>query len=67
MNKVDIPDKGKRKRIIIVGGGFGGLKLARKLKNDIFQQQSVIDFSGCANWMDRYNFRRPPHTGYNLQ
>lgn len=37
MNKVDIPDKGKRKRIIIVGGGFGGLKLARKLKNDIFQ------------------------------
>lgn len=38
-----------------------------KLKNDIFQQQSVIDFSGCANWMDRYNFRRPPHTGYNLQ
>ena len=30
------------------------------MKNDIFQQQSVIDFSGCANWMDRYNFRRPP-------
>lgn len=37
MNKVDIPDKGKRKRVVIVGGGFGGLKLARKLKNDNFQ------------------------------
>ena len=43
------------------------LRRKSKLKNDIFQQQSVIDFSGCANWMDRYNFRRPPHTGYNLQ
>ena len=37
MNKIDIPDKGKRKRVVIVGGGFGGLKLARKLKNDNFQ------------------------------
>lgn len=37
MNKIDIPDKGKRKRVVIVGGGFGGLKLARKLKNDKFQ------------------------------
>ena len=44
-----------------------GIGEKSKLKNDIFQQQSVIDFSGCANWMDRYNFRRPPHTGYNLQ
>lgn len=37
MNKIDIPDKGNKKRIVIVGGGFGGLKLARKLKNDKFQ------------------------------
>ena len=37
MNKIDIPDRGKKKRIVIVGGGFGGLKLARKLKNDQFQ------------------------------
>ena len=37
MNKIDIPDKGKRKRVVIVGGGFGGLKLARKLKMTIFK------------------------------
>lgn len=37
MYKVDIPDKGKKKRVVIVGGGFGGLKLARKLKSDKFQ------------------------------
>lgn len=37
MNKIDIPDRGKKKRVVIVGGGFGGLKLARKLKNDQFQ------------------------------
>lgn len=36
-NKVDIPERGKKKRIIIVGGGFGGMKLARKLRNDNFQ------------------------------
>ena len=29
--KMDIPDKEGRKRLVIVGGGFGGLKLARKL------------------------------------
>lgn len=34
---MDIPDKEGRKRIIIVGGGFGGLKLARKLKSDKYQ------------------------------
>ena len=34
---MDIPDKEGRKRLVIVGGGFGGLKLARKLKNDKFQ------------------------------
>lgn len=37
MNRIDIPDQGNKKRIVIVGGGFGGLKLARKLKNDKFQ------------------------------
>lgn len=34
---MDIPDKEGRKRLVIVGGGFGGLKLARKLKSDKFQ------------------------------
>ena len=29
---MDIPDKEGQKRLEIVGGGFGGLKLARKLK-----------------------------------
>lgn len=37
MNLVDIPDKGTKKRVVIVGGGFGGLKLARHLKNKDFQ------------------------------
>lgn len=37
MNKIDIPEKGSKKRIVIVGGGFGGLKLARRLKSDMFQ------------------------------
>ena len=35
--KMDIPDKEGRKRLVIVGGGFGGLKLARKLRSDKFQ------------------------------
>ena len=34
---MDIPDKEGRKRLVIVGGGFGGLKLARKLKSDKYQ------------------------------
>lgn len=34
---MDIPDKGERKRLVIVGGGFGGLKLARKLKSNKYQ------------------------------
>lgn len=34
---MDIPNKEGRKRVIIVGGGFGGLKLARKLKSDKYQ------------------------------
>lgn len=33
---LNIPDNGK-KRIVIVGGGFGGLKLANKLKGSMFQ------------------------------
>lgn len=34
---MDIPDKEGQKRLVIVGGGFGGLKLARKLKSNKFQ------------------------------
>lgn len=34
---MDIPDKEGRKRLVIVGGGFGGLKLARKLKSNKYQ------------------------------
>lgn len=33
----NIPDKGNKKRIVIVGGGFGGLKIARKLKGQHYQ------------------------------
>ncbi len=37
-NPINIPqpDAG-RKRVVIVGGGFGGLKLARQLPDDLFQ------------------------------
>lgn len=31
-----IPDKGNKKRVVIIGGGFGGLKAARKMDNDKF-------------------------------
>ena len=34
---MDIPDKEGQKRLVIVGGGFGGLKLARKLKSKKFR------------------------------
>lgn len=34
---MDIPDKEGLKRLVIVGGGFGGLKLARKLKSSKYQ------------------------------
>ncbi|MCC8188906.1 MAG: NAD(P)/FAD-dependent oxidoreductase [Bacteroides sp.] len=37
MHTIDIPDKGNRQRVVIIGGGFGGLKLAKKLKSDRFQ------------------------------
>lgn len=33
----NIPKQGNKKRIVIVGGGFGGLKIARKLKRRGFQ------------------------------
>lgn len=33
----NIPDKGSKKRVVIVGGGFGGLKIARKLKGQHYQ------------------------------
>lgn len=33
----NIPDKGKKKRIVIIGGGFAGLKVARKLNTHCFQ------------------------------
>lgn len=33
----NIPDKGKKKRIVIIGGGFAGLKVARKLNTRHFQ------------------------------
>ena len=33
----NIPGKGTKKRVVIVGGGFGGLKVARKLNDRDFQ------------------------------
>lgn len=33
----NIPSKGTKKRVVIVGGGFGGLKLARRLNDRDFQ------------------------------
>ncbi len=35
--KMNLPNKKERKRVVIVGGGFGGLKVARKLNIDRFQ------------------------------
>ncbi len=37
IHQIDIPNKGTKKRVVIVGGGFAGLKLARTLKSDKFQ------------------------------
>ena len=39
---MDIPDKEGQKRLVIVGGGFGGLKLARKIE----KQQVSDSFTG---------------------
>ena len=33
----NIPSKGTKKRVVIVGGGFGGLKLARRLNDRDFK------------------------------
>lgn len=33
----NIPDKGNKKRIVIIGGGFGGLQLAKTLDAKLFQ------------------------------
>ena len=35
--EMNLPEKKGRKRVVIVGGGFGGLKIARKLKSSQFQ------------------------------
>ena len=35
--EMNLPEKNGRKRVVIVGGGFGGLKIARKLKSSQFQ------------------------------
>ena len=34
---LNIEKKGNRKRIVIIGGGFGGLRLANKLKGTDYQ------------------------------
>jgi NADH:ubiquinone reductase (H+-translocating) len=44
----NIPHSGKQKRVVIIGGGFAGLKLARKLNKKIFQ---VI-------LIDRFNYHQ---------
>jgi NADH dehydrogenase len=33
----NIPDKGSKKRIIIIGGGFAGLQIAKKIDSNYFQ------------------------------
>lgn len=52
--------KSNKKRVVIVGGGFGGLKLANKLKKSGFQvvlidkkqlsSVSSFDLSGGFGW-----------------
>lgn len=45
---LNIPDKGDLKRVVIIGGGFGGLQLAKKLDNKQYQIVMV----------DKYNFHQ---------
>ena len=52
---MDIPDKEGQKRLVIVGGGFGGLKLARKLKSNKFQ----IVLLDKNNHHNRYSIKWP--------
>lgn len=35
--KINIPDAGDKKRVLIIGGGFAGLQMAKKLDNKQFQ------------------------------
>lgn len=39
MNRLHIrlPDRNGKKRVVIIGGGFAGLKVARSLRSDLFQ------------------------------
>lgn len=55
----NIPSKGTKKRVVIVGGGFGGLKLARRL-NDRDFQVILLDRNNyhlsslcCIRWQHR--------------
>lgn len=48
--------KTDKKRVVIVGGGFGGLKLANKLKNSNFQVVLI----------DRNNYHQFPPLIYQI-
>ena len=54
---MDIPDKEGQKRLVIVGGGFGGLKLARKLKSNKFQIVYWIRITITSS--NRYSIKWP--------
>ena len=41
----NIPDKGNKKRIVIVGGGFGGLKIARNTTKLCYWIKTTTIFS----------------------
>lgn len=45
---LNIPDKGQLKRVVVIGGGFGGLQLAKNLDSKQFQVVMV----------DKYNFHQ---------
>lgn len=47
----NIADTGK-KRVVIIGGGFGGLKLANRLKGSNFQTEKLL-FPACRSESDR--------------